>query len=78
MSYFQHEEYNNFEKERNEKEKLDLKIFDAGIQQAKEHIFDELQPLFIYAGNYYRFRTELVNSCVDFSLFFRLEGLKCR
>ena len=62
MSYFQHVEYNNFEKERNEKERLDLQIFEAGIQHAAEHTFDKLQTLFIYAGNYYRFRTGLVEN----------------
>ena len=56
IGYFEHEEYENFEEERIKKELFDQEIIDEAVKQASEHEFCDLQPLFIYAGNYYRYR----------------------
>ena len=67
MSFRQHDEYDNFTQKREEKEKLDVDIFRCGFKDAKAK-YDELEPFFIYAGNYYRWNRRLAS----LKVFFRL------
>ena len=56
MSFPRHENFHNYQRERVEKEREDLEIFQSGIRQASKCQSDHLQPFFIYAGNYYRWK----------------------
>ena len=60
MSFPYQDEFKNFQRERVEKERDDLEIFRAGIEQlAKDKLYD-LTPFFIYAGNYYRWNDRMI------------------
>ena len=67
MSFPQHDEYDNFTQQRQEKEKLDIDIFRCSFKDAKTK-YDKLKPFFIYAGNYYRWNRRLASLKVIFRL----------
>ena len=56
MSFPRHNEFHNYERERFEKERQDLEVFQTGIEQGSKCQLDHLKPFFIYAGNYYRWK----------------------
>ena len=55
MSFPANDEFEIFDRARNYKEKFDLEVFRTGIQFSKLK-YDDLEPLFIYAGNYHRWK----------------------
>ena len=69
MSFPGHDEFENFHKERVKKEEFDFEIFRTGIINAKLK-YDDLNPFFIYAGNYYRWNQRITS----LKSLFRLES----